>query len=281
MITMVTTQSGALASVARSHSYCLNLHDIDNEIILQREKATGDILFFHSMDGSEGTYSMSRKYLFQHYTRGPVLSAVLKSGEYQAVMNSEFMSDVFKSKYDRAALVVHNYPEWYNYARPNKVGKGVVWLTKLTKEDAPPYYKFLNYCKRKGIVPTVVSSIMPPKSDASINYIKSIDHEKLPKFLMQFEYGVGIGRSLLDMGIAGLKTVVMGNENVSSHVTLENIEMHMRSNFNGELTKTDESVYDLFDTAKPIGELLMNVMTPERLFQELTPLIFEDKHEFQ
>lgn len=246
----------------------------DISIIDSIEKSSdSDVLLLHSSKSPKEESKVKNKSKFNHKTRTLGPANMFVNNKFKCVANSEIMRDICIEKYGKLfkIFVVHNYPDW-NFAKYNCKNNGrYLWLGNLYSNKNIFFFEFYNYCKKIGIKPTIVS-LIKPQIDCEINYVESINYDDLPEFISEFEYGFGVGRSILDMALCGLKIIPIG-EFKSELIREDNIGLHISSNFNSILTRTNKPIVELIENSKSIKDLILNTMTKDKLLEELECLI--------
>lgn len=258
-----------------SKSFYIALKDKYNVDIIDLAKNASDILLFHnSIDNNNTMSNALHKFMFCHNTMQLGIRADCYYGHYKCIANSEIMRDTFHKKHGHPFEVgiVHNFPNW-ELRDLYQSRKGIVWLTKLYPHTLSVFREFVDFCKWRGVIPSVVSSIAPPKDTMPfINLIPRVEYCDLEDFLNTFEFGVGIGRSALDMSLCGVKTTVAGIY-IPEPIGEDTVENHIKSNFNSILNRSEFSFEEVFCQSKKTRELIMETMSPNRMLCEIEKIL--------
>lgn len=254
-----------------------------------------DILFSYTHENISRNIDASKKFHFLTMTTNPPY--LVNPSEYTIVANSGICKDIFNDKYQNGitksygedenspfgagevrlvspqscSLILDNYPVWSWESYKRQPTKNIVWMGNVTDVKENMYIEFIDYCKTNNIKPTVLSH-RKPSIDYPIDHISHITHNDLPKFLTQFEYGVGVGRSYLDMAILGLKVINAGN-NKGDQTTEQNIQNKIYENFATHQYPTTKSFSELVATAVPINDLIASELSKTRFLNQVETII--------
>ena len=208
------------------------------------------------------------------------------------VTNSKLSMDIFNSTYENefdqskltipighvipkqsCNLYLNNYPIWSWSTITNIPSKNIVWVGMISGDKGSVYSEFISYCKSNNITPTVVSKkITPPDLGWNIDYVPFVPNDELPQFLTQFEYGVGVGRSYLDMAVLGLKVINAG-VNKGDQTTEFNIQNKIYENFATHQYPTSKSFDELVGDAVSIRDLIMSELPKTRFQNQFEAII--------
>ena len=237
---------------------------------VSRSEDANDILFYHYASTPSTATSAKDRFLFCHDTQrlGP-RQACLEEG-YSCVANSELMRDMFYKKHGHVfdVSVVHNHPDWALGKKSSNKRSGAIWLGRVNKYTKATYLKVAQCLLEKNIPLTVVSNRIPPITKNNVLFLEKVRYCDLYDLLSQYEFGFGIGRSILDLSACGVKSMVAGTV-LGTALVNEQIASLAKTNWTGVGQTWEGTVSDLMDYAQLSRDALFETMSPKNLIREI------------